>query len=84
MRTANPLHNPFSNRFNEPCRRRVDEMQSAEHMAWLREREVFERPTQHSTKTSKPGTSGGWLRTVAALFGLLVLIVTVGVFATSF
>ncbi len=83
MRPANPLHNPFINRFNEPCRRRVDEMQSAEYMAWLRERDEFAGSTQNSNKTLKPHSSSGWLKTAAALLGLLVLIVTVGVFVIS-
>lgn len=83
MRPANPLHNPFLNRFDEPCRRRVDEMQSAEHMAWLREREAFDGSTQQSIRTTKADQSSGWLKTAAALFGLLVLIVTIGVFVTS-
>ena len=83
MRPANPLHNPFSNRFNEPCKRRADEMQSAEHMAWLKERDVFNDSNRRSADATLVQRSNGWIKTIAAFFGLLALIVTVGVFVTS-
>jgi hypothetical protein len=34
----NPFHNPFYNRFNDPCRQRTDDMQSHEYTLWLGER----------------------------------------------
>ena len=34
----NPFHNPFYNRFNDPCRQRIDDMQSHEYTLWLGER----------------------------------------------
>jgi hypothetical protein len=34
----NPFHNPFYNRFNDPCRQRIDDMQSHEYTLWLSER----------------------------------------------
>jgi hypothetical protein len=33
-----PFHNPFYNRFNDPVRRRLDDMQSHEYTLWLSER----------------------------------------------
>ena len=33
----NPYHNPFYNRFNDPCRQRLDDMQSQEYTLWLGE-----------------------------------------------
>ena len=33
-----PFHNPFYNRFNDPCRQRIDDMQSHEYTLWLGER----------------------------------------------
>jgi hypothetical protein len=33
-----PFHNPFYNRFNDPCRQRSDDMQSHEYTLWLGER----------------------------------------------
>ena len=33
-----PFHNPFYNRFNDPCRQRVDDLQSHEYTLWLGER----------------------------------------------
>ena len=34
----NPFHNPFYNRFNDPCRHRIDDLQSHEYTLWLGER----------------------------------------------
>ena len=34
----NPFHNPFYNRFNDPCRQRIDDLQSHEYTLWLGER----------------------------------------------
>jgi len=33
-----PFHNPFYNRFNDPVRRRRDDMQSHEYTLWLSEK----------------------------------------------
>jgi hypothetical protein len=33
-----PFRNPFYNRFNDPVRRRRDDMQSHEYTVWLRDR----------------------------------------------
>ena len=33
-----PIRNPFYNRFNDPVRRRLDDMQSHEYTVWLRDR----------------------------------------------
>lgn len=33
-----PFHNPFYNRFNDPCRQRLDDLQSREYTLWLGER----------------------------------------------
>ena len=33
-----PFHNPFYNRFNDPCRQRLDDVQSHEYTLWLGER----------------------------------------------
>ena len=33
-----PFHNPFYNRFNDPVKRRQDDMQSHEYSVWLRDR----------------------------------------------
>jgi len=37
--SSNLLHNPFQNRFNDPVTQRLDDMQSAENMIWLRQRD---------------------------------------------
>ena len=46
----NPLHNPFANRFNDPVTRRLDEMQTQEYMAWLKQRS--EEAAFHSKQLS--------------------------------
>jgi hypothetical protein len=33
-----PFHNPFYNRFNDPVKQRLDDMQSHEYTLWLGER----------------------------------------------
>ena len=33
-----PFHNPFYNRFNDPCQQRLDDVQSHEYTLWLGER----------------------------------------------
>jgi hypothetical protein len=33
-----PFHNPFYNRFNDPVKRRLDDMQSHEYTLWLGEK----------------------------------------------
>lgn len=48
--TANSLHNPFHNRFNDPVTRRLDEMQSDAYVALLRER-------NNNTINSEPAAS---------------------------
>jgi len=79
MRTNNPLHNPFFNRFNDPVRRRHDEMQAQAYMAWLRERNEGLHRTHHLT-SAQTGHAG---RVFAGVFTLFFIIVSVAVLFRS-
>ena len=80
MRTNNPLHNPFFNRFNDPVKRRHDDMQAQAYMVWLRERnEGLHRTTAHLT-SAQTGHAG---RVFAGVFTLFFIIVSVAVLFRS-
>jgi len=67
-----PFHNPFYNRFNDPVRRRLDDMQAHEYTVWLKERNrVLPRKTNtgDAKLSSETGQFGG------ILAGSLVLVV---------
>jgi len=76
MRTTHPLHNPFINRFNDPVSRRHDEMQSHEHMVWLRDRDQVTLQTQQHSQMSIAKEWTAAVRLLAGVFGLFVLIVS--------
>ena len=78
MRPAYSLHNPFINRFNEPVTRRKDEMQCNEYMAWLRERNLGAGPRNKAGSVATASLQLG--KMVAALCGLLVLLISIAVF----
>jgi len=78
MRAAYSLHNPFINRFNEPVTRRRDEMQCAEYMAWLRQRNLGS--STRSTNTTVATASAHLGRMIAGFCGLLVLLISIAAF----
>ena len=54
-----PFHNPFYNRFNDPVRRRQDDMQSHEYTMWLSERNrTLSLPMPVIQRNVKSGTNG--------------------------
>jgi hypothetical protein len=55
-----PFHNPFYNRFNDPVRRRLDDMQSHEYTLWLSERNrALSLPMPVIPRTVKNVSDGG-------------------------
>jgi len=79
MRPVDTLHNPFSNRFNDPVSRREDEMQSEAYMVWLRERNVKGGLDQQAAKVKIDSTPSHIRRVLGGAFGLFVLIVSLAV-----
>jgi len=76
MTPNNPLHNPFFNRFNDPVKRRRDEMQAHAYMVWLRERNEGMHRTPMQLSSAHRGHAG---RVMAGVFTLLFIIVSVAV-----
>lgn len=76
MRPNNPLHNPFFNRFNDPVRRRHDEMQAYAYMVWLRERNQGLHQTPSHLTRAEHGHAG---RVFAGVFALFFVLVSVAV-----
>jgi hypothetical protein len=78
---ASSLHNPFQNRFNDPVRRRQDDMQAYAYMVWLRERNDSLSQSQITFKNESGSNAdpahGG--RILAGTLALLVLLVSVAV-----
>jgi hypothetical protein len=67
------IHNPFQNRFNYPVTRRLDEMQAAEYMLWLRQRNDG---GDLQRRTSNLVGSRNIRGTFASVLALLVLVVS--------
>jgi hypothetical protein len=91
--TNNRFHNPFQNRFNDPVKRRIDEMQSSAYMQFLRERNQLNQETSTTansgsqiTVSDESGryTSRPWGRIAVGLFGLLLIVLaTTALFAKA-
>lgn len=72
-----PFHNPFYNRFNDPVKRRLDDMQSHEYTLWLGEKNralslplpVIPRTVKDDSQEAKPNQS----RTGTSLLVLFVV-----------
>ena len=67
------FHNPFYNRFNDPCRQRMDDLQSHEYTLWLGERSramSLSMPALAKTD-SKSGNHG--TRTLTSVLILVVV-----------
>jgi len=77
-----PFHNPFYNRFNDPVRRRLDDMQAHEYTVWLKERNRVLPPKTSSADVQRSpeiGQLGGILAgslvlVVVALFSVAVFL----------
>ena len=73
----NPYHNPFYNRFNDPCRQRLDDMQSHEYTLWLGERSramSLSMPVIPKTENTSESHRARALMSLAILLGVGVLI----------
>ena len=78
MKSNNSLHNPFYNRFNDPVRRRQDDMQAHAYSLWLKEQNRLLPPRDLSvTKDTQEGLLGG--RIAGALVIVVVLLISAGV-----
>jgi len=78
MKSNDPLHNPFYNRFNDPVRRRQDDMQAHAYSLWLKEQNRWLPPRDLSaTKDTEEGLWGS--RIAGALVIVMVLLISAGV-----
>ena len=78
MKSNDPLHNPFYNRFNDPVRRRQDDMQSHAYTLWLKEQNRLLPPRDRSeTRDTEEGLLGS--RIAGALVIVMVLLISAGV-----
>jgi hypothetical protein len=67
-----PFHNPFYNRFNDPVRRRVDDLQAHDYTVWLKERNRVLPPKTNNSDGKLPSEIGQF---GGILAGSLVLVV---------
>jgi len=77
----NPFHNPFYNRFNDPCRQRLDDMQSHEYTLWLGERS---RAMSLSLPAIPKAENKSVNNRTSALTSLVILIVVAFVISAAF
>jgi hypothetical protein len=78
MKSSDPLHNPFYNRFNDPVRRRQDDLQAHAYSLWLKEQNRILPPRDRSvpaTSEQKPMST----RIAGALALVVVLLISAGV-----
>jgi hypothetical protein len=76
-----PFHNPFYNRFNDPVRQRVDDMQSHEYTMWLGERS---RAMSLSLPAIPKTDSQSENHRTRALTSLVILVVVAFVISAAF
>jgi hypothetical protein len=79
MKSNDPIHNPFYNRFNDPVRRRHDDLQAHEYTLWLKERNRVLPPRVNSSEVSSKGG-----RVAGALVLVVVLLISAGVLLRGF
>jgi hypothetical protein len=80
MKSNDPLHNPFYNRFNDPVRRRRDDMQAHEYTLWLKEQNRMLPPRTEKARSSATSEAPIWSTRSAGVFLLaVVFLISVGV-----
>lgn len=78
MKSNDPLHNPFYNRFNDPVRRRHDDMQAHAYTLWLKEQNRMLPPRDSGPKTvNEEGLFAS--RIAGTLVLVVVLLISAGV-----
>ena len=77
MKSNDPLHNPFYNRFNDPVRRRQDDMQAHAYSLWLKEQNRILPPRDRSVPAVQNNSLS--TRIAGALALIVVLLISAGV-----